>query len=404
MRIAFIGDLQYATAKEEKLDEKMRAVGALRPDFAVMMGDFGGSHMHSVGGYRETKQYMDMIGCPWGAILGNHDVEYAPFDPDVFDFETVFVREFGREPYFTFLRDGVLYIAFGSDRRPAEDFRTHNAVFISDGRYDWVRRTLDAHPGVPTVMVTHAPAPGSGLRRVMPLHAAATDTYLDQTFKAERWLALQRDYPQIKMWFSAHLHMSHDYDAAVTHVGGVLHVSCGVMTVCARDDVHHTRILDADGSAATVYTFDHDTGELSVDLTLDLPGGAPRGRFKVPSGREMLLGDDLPAHVWRCGTLSRHYIATRGGLLWEYLDGICEFGGAIALETPVTRAAYAGGRLFFEGAHGVFSVDAESSGRYERIGGCTPRDDRREDALPLPEMEEVPFTTRDSKEGLYVIF
>ena len=303
MRIVFVGDLQYATAEEERLDLKMKAISALEPDYAVLMGDFGGSHMHSVEGYRETKLYMDMIGCPWGGILGNHDVEYGPDNPDPFRFEEIFPREFGAPPYFSFMRDGMLFIGFGGDRRPADDFWTHNAIYVCDERYEWVKRTLDANPGVPTVMITHAPAAGSGLRRVMPLHAAATDTYIDQTFKARRWVELRRDYPQIKMWFSAHLHLSHDYDAAITLDGGTLHVSCGVMTVCARDGVHHTRVLDVADGRARVYTYDHDAGELRVDLTADLRGeAAPKGRF-VKTGRvcEMLLGDDRAVCVRRRG-------------------------------------------------------------------------------------------------------
>ena len=52
MRIALIGDLQYWMPWEEKLDFKMKQVAAAEPDFAVMMGDFGGSRMRDPDGYK----------------------------------------------------------------------------------------------------------------------------------------------------------------------------------------------------------------------------------------------------------------------------------------------------------------------------------------------------------------
>ena len=76
MRIAFIGDFQYWKAEIENLEYKMKQIAEHNPDLAIVMGDFGGSKMRSVEGLKETKHHVDLIGCPWLAIMGNHDVEY----------------------------------------------------------------------------------------------------------------------------------------------------------------------------------------------------------------------------------------------------------------------------------------------------------------------------------------
>ncbi|MBQ7161865.1 MAG: metallophosphoesterase [Clostridia bacterium] len=403
MRIAFIGDLQYATAEEERLDLKMAQIREQSPDLAIVMGDIGGSHMKSVGGFQETKKYVDMIGCPYEVILGNHDVEYAPFDPVIFDYETVYHDVFpGKELFSVKERDGVLMICVSCERRPPEDFRTHNAVFVSDRRFEAVRSALKAHPGVPTLLVTHAPLAGSGLRRWMPLHAGATDMYLDMTFKAGRWRELAAEFPQIKMSVSAHLHLSHEYKSAITYRGGLMHLSCGVMTVCARDDIFQTRFADVDADGAVIYTLDHSTGEFRRDAEFPFDG-EPSGNLSSPADGKMQLGDDLPTSVWKYG--GRYYAATEKGLLWEYLPELCEFGGAIMLKGGADEICASEGRLLVRNFAGeVFSFDPESTGRYERIGGCAPPERRGEKAMRGDPLPRADFGIETEKEGNYVVF
>ena len=407
MRIAFIGDLQYATAEEENLAYKMDQIRALSPDLAIVMGDVGGSHMGSVEGLEETRDHVSRIGCDWAVILGNHDVEYSPSDPDVFDYRAAFCRVFPGKKLFTVIdRGGVLLICVSIERRPAEDFRTHNAVYVSDEQIDKIEEALRAHPGKPTVLVTHAPVAGSGLRRSLPLHCGATDTYLGQGFNAARWRELIAKYPQIRVCVSAHLHMSHEYLSAVTFRHGVTHVSCGAMTVCARDDIYQTRLMDVDPEKAIIYTLNHTSGELRRDAELDLGSRTPpRGNVASPRKNEMLIGRDRPHAVWRLPDHGRYYVATENGLLWEYECALEEFGGAIALDAGADALSVSGGRLYvsrFDG--GVFSVDLNSTGRFDRIGGCVPQEKRPESGMAGTMLEKADFSVRGSKEGVYVIF
>lgn len=85
MRIALIGDLQYWSLEDDKLHYKMSRISDLDPEFAVIMGDLGGSNMRNIDGYKETADLAGCLNCPYHVILGNHDVEYAPGEFDRFD-------------------------------------------------------------------------------------------------------------------------------------------------------------------------------------------------------------------------------------------------------------------------------------------------------------------------------
>lgn len=405
MRIAFIGDLQYATAQEENLAFKMGQIRDLSPDLAIVMGDIGGSHMGSVQGFDETREYVDMIGCPYEVIMGNHDIEFAPDDPEIFDYKSAFREVFvGKEPFTVIERDGLLIICVSVERRPIENFHTHNAVYVSDETIERVRRVLKDHPDTPTVLVTHAPLAGSGVRRSMPLHAAATDMYLNQTFNAEKWIQLTEEFPQIKISASAHLHMSHEYPKAITYRNGLLHLSCGVMTICARDDIFQTRFMDVDSNGAKIYTLFHDTGEFRFDAEYVF-GKEPTGNYSVPVDGEMQLGDDIPTAVWKLREPDRFYIATAGGFLWEYFPELSEFSGAIAMEGGAEELSFDGERLYFRGrSGGIFSVDLKSDGRFDRIGGCVPQEKVAEREMRGKALDVIPFAVKTAKEGNYVAF
>ncbi|MBQ7499303.1 MAG: metallophosphoesterase [Clostridia bacterium] len=405
MRIIFVGDLQYATAEEENLGFKMEQLRSLKPDLAVVMGDIGGSHMGSFEGFDETKRYVDMLGCPYEVILGNHDVEYSPYEPDVFDFEKTFHEVFTGHDLFTVkAADGVLYICVSCEHRPPEDFRTHNAVFVSDGQFAKIIEALERHPDMPAVLVTHAPLAGSGVRRWLPLHCAATDYYMDQTFNTERWLRLLKDYPQIRMSVSAHLHMSHEYDSAITFREGIVHVSCGAMTICARDDIQQTRVMDADRGRAVIYTFDHASGVFRKDAEYSFaPGSVPLGRVAFPEKDEMPIGFDEIYAVYRLEEKGRYFFATKNGLLWDYEPALREFTGALLLRGGAQAMSFDGSRLYIKKFSGeIYSLDPDSSGRYDRKGAHMPQEIVPETEMrgsPLPTAE---YAVRKAKDGTHV--
>lgn len=82
--------------------------------------------------------------------------------------------------------NGVLLLCISVERQPEEMMRTVHAVYVSDEQFAWTEKELRAHADMPTVIIAHAPMAGNGLRCSRPMHTASQDTYLDQTYKAER--------------------------------------------------------------------------------------------------------------------------------------------------------------------------------------------------------------------------
>ncbi|MBR4880567.1 MAG: metallophosphoesterase [Clostridia bacterium] len=407
MRIAFIGDLQYWKADIENLEYKMKQIAGHNPDLAIVMGDFGGSKMRSVEGLLETKHHVDLIGCPWQGIMGNHDVEYN--SEYMYDYDPVgtFKKVFEKEPFSATVIDGVLVLCITIERQPLDTLRTIHAVYVSDEQYEWAREQLKKHEGMPTILVTHAHMAGAGIRCDRPLHTSATDTYLEQTFKPERWQALIKEFPQIKAWCSAHLHMGHDYDTAITYRDSVMHISCGVMTCCTRDESCNTRIIDVKNGRLTVYTLDHNNDkELSEDAVLDLTGAeAPKGRYYIPQKGEILVGeDDSPTAVYKHPYLDRYYVATAKAFLWEYDGELWDFTGTLAYERKVKSLSADSDRLYIEFADGeIRSVDPHSRKRWQYT------DHINQEYIPESELKgdilkTVPFSTFSKKEGIYVKF
>ena len=409
MRIAIIGDLQYHLCDRENIAREMAKIASLRPDFALFMGDHSGQFIGSLAGLRDLRTLLGSLGCPYHAILGNHDVECPPQRY----FENAPLAEyravFGCDPWRADVVDGVLLLFVTVERQPLETMRTVNAVYVGDWQFRWIEDQLRVHPGMPTVIFTHAPAAGYGTRCAPPLHCSSVDTYLDQTFEALRWRELPRRFPQIKAWFSAHLHLGHDYDTAIDLRGGVAHVSCGVMHK-PRDGQRHTRFMElSSDKKLTLFTLDHDRADaiLRKDAVIDLSGReAPSGRVSLVPEGEMLLGKSEGVRFVRYSrVLDRYYISTEKGFLWEYDPELAEFGGTLTYGGGCADLRFDGARLSVTADEGgVFSVDPHSRGRFDVLGGFASQEKLDESAPRGEAPDDVPFTTRDSKEGLWVRF
>lgn len=409
MKIALIGDLQFGPGIYDEIAGQMSQIAALGPDFAVSMGDAAGPCIHTRYGLEDTKKLMELLGCPYAALLGNHDVEFQPDRAGEYDPIAAFGEVFGCEPWRSMEVDGTLLLFISVEPQNVDEMRTVNGVMVSERQFLWVKEQLRARAGMPTLIFSHAPAAGNALRCSPPLHSAATDTYLDQTADALRWRTLQREFPQIKVWFSAHYHMGHDYDSAITEKEGVIHVSCGVFAPCSRDNTHHTRFAQlTDDGRLIISTFDHDApGKgLTQDAVIDLTDTAKsQGRIAHPEEHEMPVGFEEVLGVMYLASRNRYYISTSAGRLWEYLPELAEYSGTIVFDGGCTELRADRDRLYARLRSGtIFSVELDSADRFERLGAFSHPVRREESELRGEELISVPFETRMAKEGRYVRF
>ena len=408
MKLAIIGDLQYWKAEVENLGFKMEQIKKFDPAFSFVMGDVGGSQMRSEEGLLETKEYVSRVGCPFHLIYGNHDVEYWPDNRFEYDPEGTYRKVFGESPYTSYIFNGVLVVCISIERQPYESFITPYTVYVSDKQYEWVKNEIESNKDKPCIIIAHAPVAGSGLRCERPMHNAALDTYLDHTFKPQRWVALLRDNPQIKAWVSAHFHMGHDYDTAITQRNGVVHISCGVMTCCTRDERAHTRILDiTEDKRLLVYTLDHnDDKELILDAEIDLIGEEESvGRISRHGRHEILIGtDDEAQKVWYDEAHCSYFVSTKKGMLWEYSEELSDFCGAVSYEKKVENLYINKNKLIMEYPNTTLaSVDLVDRGRWQY------KDSLEQKIVALDELvgEKLPtvnYESYSSKEGTYIKF
>ncbi len=394
------------SVENENIIPMMEQLAALDLDFAVIMGDIGGGRMRTLEGFKETYDLARHLDCPYHVILGNHDTEVYPDKEVQFDSVGTYRRVFGTEPNYSFAHNGVLYICLSVESQPMETMRTIHAVYVSDEHFAWVKDQLDANPGMPTIFISHAPIAGNGLRCHRPTHTSSQDTYLDQTYNAERWGALLKEYPQIKACFSAHYHLGHDYETAITEADGVIHVSCGTL-VWGRDTSQQTRVIDVtEDKKLKIYTVDHKPGgAFREDVVIDLTGREKPSAdiFKVRKG-DVFLKEPKAVKVWHSRNFGKYYIFTDEKFLWEYDPELHDLTGAIVRYEDVEDLRETADKLVFSKNGKTYSVDPHGRGRFDCYSGFAEQELTEEETGIGEPVPEVPFENVSRKDGIYVQF
>jgi hypothetical protein len=89
------------------------------------------------------------------------------------------------------------------------------------------------------------------------------------------WIRTVLDNPQIKLWFSGHFHLSHDFEDSISVVGSCVFVQAGVVGPSStRDGKRQTRIVQGNGRKMQIYTVNHhvrdDDGRAALRLDADI--------------------------------------------------------------------------------------------------------------------------------------
>ena len=160
----------------------------------------------------------------------------------------------------------------------------------------------------------------------------------------------------------------------------------------------------ADRGGAAVYTFDHASGVFRKDAEYSFaPGSVPTGRLAFPVKDEMPIGFDEIYAVYRLDEKNRYFFATKNGLLWDYDPALMEFTGALLLGGGAKAISFDGSRLYIKKFNDeIYSLDPDSSGRYDRIGGHTPQEIVPESEMRGKILPEAEYTVRKAKDGTYV--
>ncbi|MCX7806588.1 MAG: metallophosphoesterase, partial [Planctomycetota bacterium] len=314
-------------------------------------------------GVRAAAAVFDRLPCPWLAAVGNHDLQATEeFDTDEANLADFLAAVRRSSPWASLESNGIFFVVLGSQMWRGNVPQPHEVRLLED-QLTWFRETLAARPAMPTVVVTHAPILGSGLRILPSVHGLAGNAWVNHCHDPGALAEIRADNPQIIMWLSGHSHLGHDYPDALSERRGTLFVHVGVPTAAAsRDGMRHSRVIDFEDGDIKVWTYDHAAGQLrgKPDWTAGTPvwkmpartcvflpeavreGTAP-GLSITEDGRAVEVADlpilnFLPRHEAPVSALAwapdgRLLVGTDGGTVWEYAPG-AETPSGILWEAP----------------------------------------------------------------------
>lgn len=271
MRFCVLGDLHFDSAHDDAIREALADLRALEPDFLVSVGDLtGGDGVGSGKILRQAKERLEATGLPIHAVAGNHDFEGAEFptdDANLADFLSVFGMA---SPWYSAQFGDWTGVFLSNERFRSHTVQRHE-IYLSPGQCAWFEETL-ARATTPVFVVCHAPPLGSGLRIIPELHLRGGNAYVNQNHVPGKLADILLRFPAVRLWFSGHTHLGHQYPDAITRALGTHFIHCGTLHPGQNcDGKRHSRVVDLDGRTCRIETFDHDLRRVDPSLMASLP-------------------------------------------------------------------------------------------------------------------------------------
>ncbi len=283
--LAILGDLHMDPRDTEHSYEGRDHIKKILDEspnpFLVSLGDLGESKdvneskqlfAGTTDCFKMVREFLDGFGHKYDIVGGNHDLEgIDEFATDAENLDA-YLKYMGKEtPQFCYeVAPKTLIVGLGSTQFRDAQYTSHE-VAIDQEQLDWFVKTIEEHPfedGWQIFCFSHAPIIGSGLRVLQECHVVNGCCWLNHNDKRNSKLFIEtvRKSPQIKGWFSAHFHLSHDYEDSITFPGGNNRGSCvfaqtGVMTArSSRDGRRQSRLVRGNSQGFEVCTVDHSKG------------------------------------------------------------------------------------------------------------------------------------------------
>ncbi|KAL6762491.1 Metallo-dependent phosphatase-like protein [Haematococcus lacustris] len=275
-QLAIVGDLHLAPEQmplfQAARDQLVSAMGAAdNPTHdtgarVVQLGDLGHARhaSGSVACFEFARDYLDSFQVPYSLVLGNHDLEGEEFETDSDALQGW--QRVWRQPYAWTADLGHVKAIGLSTTGFRSNPCSHHEVRIDDAQMTWFEQQLQESGQRPVLVFTHAPPQGCGLKVIEEVHVKNRCAWLNHSDRPARFLALAARYPNIRLWFSGHFHLSHNYKDSISVVGSTAFVQTGVIGTCNRDGHRHSRLLTGNTSGWRLSTLDHDSGKLRADL------------------------------------------------------------------------------------------------------------------------------------------
>ena len=363
---------------ERELSERAMAdIRDLEPDLVVALGDFGThARIGSPEGLEEAYALLRTTGAPVRAILGNHDLqrESGPGLQPKGLMEREARRAFSMGPeevWGVIEREHLRLVFVTTEAQPADDCHQVQECYASDRQFAALTAQLERRRGVPTIVFSHAPPIGCGLRTVPGVHVRATNAYLDQNHDPYRWQRWMKEFPEIVLWFSAHYHLSHHYEDAHTVRHGVHFFTTGVHGNGSRDGFRQSRVIDVDErGGVSVRTLDHGLGAL-MDVGAWASGVPLHGLMQEKLFRRVASCRVGTGSARRNGLLAlpgeRFVVPSEDGYAWEALPELEAVLGTLHVKAPVSALAFSGALIWSAWGRELGASPADRPERFARV-------------------------------------
>uniref|UniRef100_A0A061QWZ0 Calcineurin-like phosphoesterase n=1 Tax=Tetraselmis sp. GSL018 TaxID=582737 RepID=A0A061QWZ0_9CHLO len=340
--------------------------------------------------FETAREFLAGFGLPVSVVTGNHDLEGEEFETDEENLEawkSAFLQE--RHYWAKDLGDALL-VGLSTVKFRSNAYSVHE-VFIDDEQLSWFEQTLEANTHRPIIVFSHAPPAGCGLKVVQSVHVKNRCAWLNHSSDPGAFIRLVERHPNIALWFSGHFHLSHNYADSISVVGRTAFVQTGVIGECNRDGLRQSRILKVAPGGYEVYTIDHDTADLRLDLAHEWASAEP----PVPEPLELellcdpeagyLCGQEEAQDDWKANKINEDgspvrwidvgedaLLAHQNGMIVEYSASLRSAVGVVCLDTAgrqVRMVDEQGNKVSDEGAAAATAVELidEGSGETERI-------------------------------------
>lgn len=272
-----------------------RQDGELMHCHLVSLGDLGRKDIRHEQGdagttksFKDSKEFLDGFGVPYELVTGNHDLEgLDEFSTDDANLGA-WMDCFGKStPYFCKqIGEKTLLIGLSTVRFRDAPFSSHE-VHVDDAQLDWFVDTVKSHPaeqGWKLLVFSHAPIMGSGLRVLQNVHVVNGCAWMNHCSENRKlFIQTVKENPQIKLWFSGHFHLSHDYEDAISSVGFCTFVQVGVVgPASSRDGRRQSRLIQGCSDRLKIYSINHHLRESNgrANLRLDVDISVASGEIK----------------------------------------------------------------------------------------------------------------------------
>ena len=261
MQIVIVGDYQLENTPLKMTENAMEDIRNTESDLVVVMGDYGkNAELGDPDTIFRCKKLLDLTESFIRPLLGNHDF-HKEIGENILPhgtMEKAMRKAFEiDDTFFVYEHKEFRLFGISLDSWSAEPPLSVNECFVSDERFGWIVRKIEERPGIPIVMLTHAPIMGCGLRTVPGVHIRATNAYMDQSTDPMRWIALT-EHPEIILWLSAHYHLGHHHPDSLVERKGVVYAHTGVHGNVTRDGRRQSRILHIEDDRIILRTLDHE--------------------------------------------------------------------------------------------------------------------------------------------------